>query len=371
MKEITKFFLLLMLLMLSATIVHGKEELLQNPTASGSVVKVDVYEVKKPHAEVFNFNYPARLNAYQVSTVVSRVTGILEKKYFKEGDFVRKGSLLYKIESNNYLAKMDEIFAEVELKKATVSNSKKEWERVENLYKNSAISKKEYDTVFTAYEVAKADLRSSNARLQSARIDFEYTRVKAPISGIIGIKLIDIGNVVNQGTQLVSITQIDPIHAEFSIPDTDLFKSGSNLRKIAKLSKLKVIFTYEGKNYSGFIDYIAPQINMNNGSVKIRALLDNPDHSILPGAFGRISIIGIQSAPIIKIPEKAILQNKNSNSVMIVVNGKISIHNIRLGKRVGSYFIVEEGLKEGDKVVINNFFRITSGTSVVIDKIVQ
>ncbi|TDA62500.1 efflux RND transporter periplasmic adaptor subunit [Sulfuricurvum sp. IAE1] len=368
MNQISKFVLLLLL---SVTIVQGKEVLQQNSTASGSVVKVDVYEVKKPQAEVFNFNYPARLNAYQFSTVTSRVTGILEKKYFKEGEFVRKGSLLYTIESNNYVAKVDEISAEVELKKATLSNSKKEWERVENLYKNSAISKKEYDTAFTAYEVAKADLRSSTARLKSSRIDFDYTRVTAPISGIIGMKLIDIGNVVNQGTQLVSITQIDPIHAEFSIPDVDLSKSGTNLRRIAKSSKLKVVFTYEGKKYSGFIDYIAPQINITNGSVKIRARLNNLDNSLLPGAFGRISIVGLQSVPIIKVPQKAILQSKYGVNVMVVENGKVGIREILLGKRTGNYFIVKQGLKEGDKVIVNNFFHITPGAPVAIDKTIK
>jgi len=358
MNQISKFVLFLLL---SVTIVQGKEVLQQNSTASGSVVKVDVYEVKKPQAEVFNFNYPARLISYQFATVTSRITGVLQGKYYKEGQFVHKGDLLYRIEPNSYSAKVDESSAEVELKDATLSNARREWERVENLYKNSAISKKEYDTAFAAYEIAKADLSSSKARLKSSKIDFGYTRVTAPISGIAGMKLIDVGNVVNPSTQLVSITQINPIYAEFSVPDTDLSKSGTSIQQLAKSSDLKVIFAYEGKTYSGVIDFVAPQINITNGSVKIRARLNNLDNSLLPGAFGRINIVGLHSVPVIKVPQKAILQSKHGVNVMVVKNGKVGMRTIRLGKRAGDYFIVEQGLKEGDKVIVNNFFHIIPG----------
>lgn len=371
MKFITTIFLSLSAaIILTTTVVQGKEELKSSKIAN-TVAKVDVYPVKHPQAETYKFNYPARLTAYQFVTVTSRITGILQKKYYSEGAFVRKGTLLYQIEPNSYLAKVDESSADVELKMATLSNTRREWERVENLYKNNAISKKEYDASLTAYEVAKADLSSSKARLKSSKIDLEYTRVIAPISGIMGMKIVDVGNVVNSGTQLVNITQMDPIYAEFSIPDTDLSKSGTSIRQLAASSTLKVVFAYEGKNYSGVIDFVSPQINVTNGSAKVRARLNNIDNVLLPGAFGRISIAGVQGSNVIKVPQKAILQNKFGANVMVVENGKVAMRTIRLGKRAGDYFIVEQGLKEGDKVIVNNFFHITPGAPVVVDKIFQ
>jgi len=372
MKSINTLFLSLSAaIVLMATTLQGKDEQPSNAAMSQSVAKVDVYHVKKPQAVTFQFNYPARLTASQFTTVTSRVTGVLQGKYYKEGEFVRKGTLLYRIEPNSYSAKVDESSAEVELKNATVSNTRKEWERVENLYKNSAISKKEYDAALAAYEVAKADLSLSKARLKSSKIDLEYTRITAPISGIVGIKIVDVGNVVNPGTQLVSITQINPIYAEFSIPDTDLHKAGTSIQKLVKSSGLKVAFTYEGTNYSGVIDFIAPQINITNGSVKIRARLNNQNDSLLPGAFGRISITGVQNVPVITVPQKAILQSKYGSNVMVVENGKVGMRAIHLGKRSGDYFIVDQGLKEGDIVIVNNFFHIAPGAPVVIDKTVQ
>lgn len=334
------------------------------------VVKVDIYQVKKPQSVTYQYSYPARLGAYQSITVTSRVTGILQEKFYKEGSFVRKGTLLYRIEPNSYMAKVEESSAEVLLKNATLSNARREWERVEKLNKNSAVSQKEYYAALAAYEVAEADYHLAKARLKSSKIDLDYTRVSAPISGIMGMKTVDVGNIVNPGMSLVNMTQIDPVYAEFSVPDSDLVKSGTNLRQLAKKSALKVIFTYEGQNYSGNIDFIAPQINITNASVKMRARLNNPNNTLLPGAFGRISIVEVYSSPVIKVPQKAVLQSKSGSSLMVIEKGKALKRTIRLGKRSGDYFIVEQGLSEGDKVIVNNLFRIAQGTPVAIDKIV-
>lgn len=333
--------------------------------------KVDVYAVTGAEAVGVRFEYPARLSAYRSTTVTARVNGVLQEKYYTEGAFVAKGSPMYRIEPDTYSAAVEAAAAAVELKSATLANAKREWDRVENLYRNNAISTKEYDAALSAYEVAKADLSSAKAQLKSSKINLGYTRVVAPIGGIAGMKQIDVGNVVNAGTPLVSLTQIDPIYAEFSIPDSDMQKSGSSLRRLAGTSALKAVLTYEGKSYSGTVDFVAPQISTTNGSVKVRARLSNSDNTLMPGAFGRIAIAGVQSAPVIKVPQKAVLQNKQGTIVMVVDNGRVGIRPIRLGKKAGEYFIIEDGLKGGETVIVNNFFHIQPGAPVTIDKTVR
>lgn len=338
---------------------------------SQQVPKVDVYKVGSAQPIPVTFAYPARLNALANATVTSRITGVLIQKLYTEGSFVKKGDLLYRIEPDSYAALVNERSADLEVKKAAFTNAQRDWERVENLFKNNAISKKEYDASLSAYEMAKADVSSAKARLQSAKIDLNYTAVKAPISGIVEMKQIDVGNVVTAGTPLVSITQVDPIYAEFSIPDVDVRKAGGSLQNLAKGGKLQVSFNYNGTLYSGIVDYVAPQINTNTGSIKVRARLKNPNNALIPGAFGRINIVGVHAEGAITVPQKAVLQNKMGTIVMVIDKGVVGIRPIKLGKKSGDSFIIEQGLKAGDSVIVNNFFRIQPGAPVAIDKVVN
>ena len=347
----------------------------QNPQKAPSAQaqqapKVDVYHVPSPQPLGVTFTYPARLSAYQSAVVTSRVTGVLTQKLYTEGSFVKKGQNLYRIEPDAYAALVNERNADVEVQQAALTNAQRDWDRVKNLYANNAISQKEYDAVLSVFEQAKANLASAKARLNSAKIDLDYTHVRAPISGIAGMKQTDTGNVVSPGTALVTITQVDPIYAEFSVPDADLYKAGRPLQQIAKSGKLKVALAHNGITYSGSVDYADPLINTKTGSVKFRALLSNPKRTLIPGTFGRISLLDIQTDPVISVPQKAVLQNKMGTIVMVVENGVVGIRPIKLGKKMGDGFIVE-GLKGGEKVIVNNFFRIKPGASVAIDKVVN
>lgn len=336
-----------------------------------SAPKVDVYKVGSAQPIPVTFAYPARLNALANAIVTSRITGVLTQKLYTEGNYVKKGDLLYRIEPDSYAALVNERSADLEVKKAALTNAQRDWERVENLFKNNAISKKEYDAALSAYEISKADVSSARARLQSAKIDLNYTAVRAPISGIVEMKQVDVGNVVTVGTPLVNITQVNPIYAEFSIPDVDVRKAGGSLQILAKGEKLKVAFNYNGAIYTGFVDYVAPQINTNTGSIKVRARLKNPLNVLIPGAFGRINIVGVHTDAAITVPQKAVLQNKMGTIVMVVDKGVVGIRPIKLAKKSGDNFIIEQGLKAGDTVIVNNFFRIQPGAPVAIDKVVN
>lgn len=336
---------------------------------------VDVYVVPAPTQIPIVLEYPARLQSIRSATVVSRVSGVLQKKFFTEGAHVKKGALLYRIEPDIYAALVRERQADLALQKSVLTKTKRDWERAKSLYTDKAISLKEHDAALSAYETSVAEVNAAKAKLASARVSLNYTDVRAPISGIAGMKATDLGNVVTEGTPLVTITQTDPIHAGFSIPDVDFMKAkeaqadGSWDASMQK--KLKAVITVKGQSAGGQIDYVAPVIDEKTGSVQARALFENGKNNLLPGAFGRVTIEGLFRNNALTVPQKAVLQNPLGTIVFVVEEGKAAARPVTIGDTSGENFIVQKGLKAGETVIVNNFFRVRPGAPVVIDKTIN
>jgi len=335
----------------------------------------DAYVVKAiPKSDVV-LSYPARLKSIRSATVVSRVTGVLQKKYFTEGSFVKAGTPLYRIEPDLYAAAVNEQKSEVTLQEAQYNKADRDWKRAQALYQDSAISVQEHDAALSEYETAKAQVNAAKAQLQTRELELGYTKVTAPISGITGLKQTDIGNVVNAGTPLVTITQTDPIYALFSIPSGDLQKARV-ANKEGRWSwgdkgRLKAVIDVAGIKVTGDIDYIAPVADVETGSVNVRARFANADNMLLPGAFGRVTIEGIVRNNVIMIPQKSVLQNPMGTIVFVVKEGKAAVRPVVLGDPVGNSYVVLQGLGDGDEVIVNNFFRVKPGMPVIIDKTVD
>ncbi len=348
-----------------------KQKAAQAPMAP----KVDVYTVKMVEKMPISLEYPARLNSIRSATVVSRVSGVLMTKMYDEGAFVKKGALLYTIEPDRYAALVHEYEADLELQDALFEKAKRDWARAEAVYADNALSKQDYDSALSAFETSKAGVSAAKAKLASANVDLGYTQVRAPISGIAGMKETDLGNVASPGTPLVTITQTDPIYAEFSIPDVDRLKAmyalqngrWSDAAKAGLKATLRVgSFTREGR-----IDFIDPVIDNKTSSVKARAVFKNPDALLMQGAFGRITVNGFVRNTVMMVPQKAVLQNPMGTIVFVIDNGKAAVRPVKLGDTAGDKFIVDQGLKEGDVVIVNNFFHIKPGMAVTIDKTVN
>ena len=333
---------------------------------------VDVYKVTKAAQMPISLEYPARLKSIRSAKVVARVSGVLMQKMYEEGSFVKKGSLLYTIEPDVYAALVHEREADMALQEALYKKAARDWERAQALYSDKALSRQEYDGALSAFETAKAGVNAAKAKLASANVDLGYTQVKAPISGIAGIKETDLGNVVSAGTPLLSITQSDPVHAEFSIPDVDRLKALYAVQKgrwsDAGQDGLKATLNVGGRVTEGRVDYIDSVIDAKTGSVKARALFKNPEALLMQGAFGRITVTGFVRNDVVTVPQKAVLQNPMGTIVFVIDEGKAAVRPVRLGDTAGDTFIVEEGLMEGDVVIVNNFFRVKPGMDVTIDK---
>ena len=326
----------------------SKQQMSQGQSAQA--VPVGVAKIERKDISLQK-RYPAIIKPYEEVSIVSRVQGVLEKQHFIEGSYVKKGDLLYSIEQDVYQAR-------VEVLKANYNKASNDYDRAKKLYETQSISDKEYDSFVSAYEDAKANLKL-------ATIDLDYTSIKAPISGIVGIKKADVGNYIQTNALLTTITAINPVHIEFSIPKEDA------KRFLPQLSKdnisIKVIDS-KGKEAvaSGKIDFIAPSIDAVTNTLLLRAKLENSDNSFLVGDFTNIILEGLTINNAIAIPEEAIFQTQNGAIIYIVENDIAKPRPVSTDLLTKDGLIVEGPLKEGDSVIINNIAKIRPDSKVVV-----
>lgn len=297
--------------------------------------------------------YPTILKSYEQVDVMARVAGTLQEKYFKEGDYVKKGTLLYKIEQNRYLANMN-------IKRANFIKAKKDFDRAKQLIASKAISPQSYDDYSFQYE-------SSKAALDEAQIDLNYTKVTAPIDGIVGIKNHDIGDLVGTSSNdslLVTITNTNPMHAEFAIPKDDINQYLSQIRtKTAKISLIA-----NGKSYeNGVIDFISPIIDSKTDTLLIRAKFDNANSELIAGNFTKIEISNLSLGDVFVVPENAVLKTAQATIVFVVDENNIANPRpVMTGDLVKTGMVITSGLKENEQIVTSNIAKLRPGTKVQI-----
>ena len=367
----TLFFMLIYITL--STFLYANEA----PQKTAPLTAVDVYKVPSPKEEPLSLTYPGKTISSQVALVKARANGILQKKLFTEGQAVKEGDLLYTIEPDSYEAAFQLAKANLASQEVNLKKTEKEWNRIKSLFDASAASEQEKDTAFWAYESAKASGESAKASLKVASINLERTHVKATMSGITGIKQADVGSLVSDGTPLVEITQINPLHVEFSIPDIDVMKQKYNIKNGTwshpSEGKLKATLMVNSVKYKeiGVVDFLDSSLNTKTGSLKARASFKNPNQELLPNQFVTVSLLGLTRNNVIRVPQKAVIQNPLGMMVFVVIDGKAVARPVKIAESSEDDFIVESGLKEGDLVIVNNFFKVKNATPVKIDKVIN
>ena len=369
-KSFIKLSLITTLLFSSA--VFAQEQQKQAPMAP----KVDVYVVKEVKQAPVSLEYPARIQSLKEVTITARVSGVLEKQVYAEGAKLSKNDLMYKIEPTIYEADVAAKKANLSVVTAMYEKAQKDWERARGLYEEKAISEQDKDTVYFAYVIAKANVDVARAELDKVQVNLDYTDVKSTINGVAGMKLVDVGDYVTIGTPLVKMTQIDPIYAEFSIPNINNIKEKYALKygsfKDLQDAKLKAVLIVDGKEYpqEGEIDYVASHIDSATSTLKARAIFRNKDAKLLAGEFAKIKIVGVVSNNVLSVPQKAVLQNPLGTIVFVVVDGKVAIRPVKIIEASDDKFIVQ-GVQPKDVVIVNNFFRVKPNAPVIIDKTIN
>ena len=321
-----------------------------------------------------SLEYPAKVKSMQQVNVVARVSGVLEKKHFTEGSFVKAGDMLYQIDSDRYEALMQEAIADVGVKEATLKQATRDWERTKVLFAQDAVSQKERDAALSAYESASASLKASNAALKKATIDFNYTKVKATISGMTSLNAQDVGSYVGSSSDtmaLTTITQTDPVYVEFSLPDIELLKKRyvmgqGNWNSIAQAKLPVQLSTPDGSKYAkaGTLDFIDSYVDAETSTIKARATFANPNNILIPGLFVRVNVEGLVYKDAISIPQKALLQDATGSYVFLAKEGKAHKLPVKAGTVHNDAYIIESGLNAGDVVITNNLTKLRPGAAI-------
>ncbi len=315
-----------------------------------------------------SFEYAARLKSVQSINVYARVEGILTAQYFKEGDIVKKGDKLFKIDPTRYATRVNIAKASHQSAKANLDKALKDWQRVEKLYKQGVYTIDQYDTSLYNYQSAQAQEQNTKANLDDALIDLGYTDVVADITGRTGLRSYDVGNLVGQSggsNILTTITQLTPIYAEFSIPSNDFYyMKGLNKDNI----QVEFILDNGTKTYEtlGKIDFIDSVIDSQTSSIKARAIVENNDYRLIPNEFIRVRLFGFEAKNAVAIPQTALMQDTQGSYVYIIKDNKAQIARVVLGQSLkDNQILIMSGLKQGDVLITTNLTKLRAGADVI------
>lgn len=297
----------------------------------------------------------------------AKVAGSIEEQFFTPGDSIKEGDKLYQIDEAKYKALYDSANGNFVAAQAMAKSASAEFARVKTLRAKNAVSQKDYDNALASTNSADANVKAAGGAMQNAKIDWEYSTIKAPFDGVIGDTLLDKGSYVDKGNELVRLSKLDPIYVKFGISDVVKLGLDNNLAN-GEWKKLdpKVSMKLNGKEYIGKLVFIDSTINPNTATVEAKAVFDNKDLAIKPGIYTKVDVKGFYQKNAFKIPQIALSQDPKGSYVYIAKDGLIEKKYVKITSSVGYDFIIQSGLEDGDILVLDNFKKIGVGSKVQI-----
>ena len=326
-------------------------------------------------AEIYkSIEIPGRVQSSDKVDLVARIDGYLQKKYFKEGNFVKKGQVLMIIEPTQYINALNKAKADVENAKANLFRANRDYERGAELVKKDFISKSTFDGLYADKLSAQAQLQSANAALAEAQRNYGYTKITSPVDGKIGSLQIQEGNYVSaQSGTLATVTKTNPIYVKYSV-DSKQFETLRELDFITKkgnaLPKVDVILP-SGKVYpiKGVQDFWDNQISMTTGTIDFRATFQNDDHILIPGDFVKVKVYSNVKQKVLLLPQEFTLQDSKGRYVYVVdENNIVQVRYFKDSGQYENYWIIKDGLKLGDDYVATNLTKLMPKMKVKIAK---
>jgi len=317
---------------------------------------------------------PGRLEASRVAQVRARAAGILQKRLFREGSDVKAGQPLFEIDAAPYRATFDSAQASQGKAEANLMQASALAERYKPLVEAKAISQQEFVAAQAALKQAQADVAVAKATVQTARINLDYANVSSPINGRIGRALVTEGALVGQGeaTPLAVVQQIDPIYVNFTQSAGDVMK----LRRALEAGQLKRagtdaatvrVMLEDGTEYArpGKLLFSDLTVDSTTGQVTLRAEVPNPGGNLLPGLYVRVKLEQAKASNAITLPQQAVTRSAQGDSVMVVgADGKVAPRPVKVGAQQNGQWVILDGLKAGDQVMVDGFQKLRGGAPV-------
>ena len=311
-----------------------------------------------------------RVVAIDKVDVVSRVPGFIEQRNFTEGQQVKKGDLLFRIEQDTYKAAVDQQSANLAKAKATEVNANLQLQRGQELVKNQNIPQSTVDQRAADAQAAKADVLQAQALLEQAQINLGYTEIRSPIDGRIGLANFTVGNLVDPSSgRLATIVSQDPIYVTFPASEADII---AYKRRVAELADKNPHVTIHIKlpdgaiyPHPGVTNFLDVQVEADTDTVVVRAQLPNPDGILIPGGIVGVMVDRATPRPSLMVPQSAVLLDQAGHYVMVVDDAKkVEQRRITTGVEQGRDIVVTNGLKEGELVIVEGIQKVHPGQVV-------
>lgn len=324
-----------------------------------------VMEVQRQNLSL-DRSYPAKLRSDDEVTLVARVTGFLEARHFVPGQQVEKGDSLYSIEPELYESVVTQREADVASARAELSRTQRDASRFEKLLSQNSVSRQQYDKALADRNVANARVAQAQAALEMAKIDLGYADVRAPVSGVISLSEVNIGNLVSSGTELAVITPMDPLEVRFQMPQKDALALRRQLAGQPDVAIQAVINQPgQGGRLEGKLDYLGSRIDDSTSTIRAKASFANPDAAVLPGQFVRVSLAGLERFDVIAVPEIATSQGLMGPQVFVLDEDNMArTRTVQLGELAGPWQLLLDGLEPGDRVVVSDPGGLQPGTPI-------
>lgn len=342
----------------------------ENPQQHAQAPQVSVHIVKSAPLAV-KTELPGRTDAYRVAEVRPQVSGIILHRNFTEGSDVKAGESLYQIDPATYQAAYDNAKGELVKAQAAANIAHLTVKRYVPLVGTQYVSKQEYDQAVATAQQADASVVAAKAGVESARINLAYTKVTSPINGRIGKSSVTEGALVTNGqsTALATVQQLDPIYVDVTQSSSDFMrlKQQTSLQK-GDTSSVELLME-NGQPYplKGTLQFSDVTVDESTGSITLRALFPNPQHMLLPGMFVRARIDEGTQPDAILVPQQGVTRTPRGDATVLVVNDKNQVESrtVVAPQAIGDRWLITEGLKNGDRVIISGLQKVSPGVTVV------
>jgi RND family efflux transporter MFP subunit len=315
------------------------------------------------------------LNGSENADVRARTTGYLQKRAYQEGGYVKQGDLLFEIDPRPFIAALDQAKSQLQEAQATLLGVELDAKRAKELFQGKVISEQEYTNKTQDYQTKLAAVAAAQAAVESAQLNLDYTKVVSPLDGIAGQAQAQIGDLVGTGsnTVLTTVSQIEPIRCYFPISEqtywefADFLKKAMAVPEAERPDRVELILP-DGSVYShkGKFAFVDRQVDPKTGTIQIAVSFPNPELTLRPGQYAtaRAEIGSIPNA--LLIPQQAVSQLQGGSQVALVSSdGKAEIRAIKVGPVFGQMVVVTDGLKAGEKVIVEGFQKVRQGTEVL------
>lgn len=308
-------------------------------------------------------DYPGRAHGARSVEVRARVGGVLEQRLYVEGQAVEAGTALFLIDPQPLEVALRRAVAERERAQAELAQARREWQRVSELFQNKTVSARERDRARSAVELAEAALALAEAGVAQAQLELDYSRVQAPIGGVTGLETLPEGSLVERGTLLTTITQLDVIHVRFALPGRAPVTGGE--QRSARL----VLPDGTLHEHVGEVDFTNSTVDPATGTIQARAVFPNPERTVMPGQFVRVRIETDQLNDVFLVPPPAIVQGPEGPMVYVVGEDDMAhARPVVLGPVVDGRQVVTQGLEPEDRLVVNGQVALRDGAPVTVSQ---